>query len=129
MPGRRFGPSSSSWQTNRTAAGRTPAKELPAEDRRRRGDIERFDRAIPGNPHQLFASARNLRRKPVLLVDDVLLELDPGKKSAFLARFPSYEQAFFTFLPDEGWRSYRTPDTLVLEVEAGDFLEPGELLR
>jgi DNA replication and repair protein RecF len=56
-------------------------------------------------------------------VDDVLLELDPIKKSAFLARFPRYEQAFFTFLPDESWRSYRTPDTLVLEVEAGDFRE------
>ncbi len=60
-------------------------------------------------------------RKPVLLVDDVLLELDPGKKSAFLARFPPYEQAIFTFLPDESWRSYRTADTMVLEVEAGDF--------
>jgi DNA replication and repair protein RecF len=60
-------------------------------------------------------------RTPVLLVDDVLLELDPGKKSAFLARFPSYDQVFFTFLPDEAWRSYCTPDTLVLEVEAGDF--------
>jgi DNA replication and repair protein RecF len=65
-------------------------------------------------------------RKPVLLVDDVLLELDPGRKSAFLARFPGYDQAFFTFLPDEGWRSYRTPDTLVLEVEAGDFRASGE---
>jgi DNA replication and repair protein RecF len=67
-------------------------------------------------------------RKPVLLVDDVLLELDPVKKNAFLARFPPFEQAFFTFLPDESWRSYRTPDTLVLGVEAGDFRpfeEPG----
>ena len=66
---------------------------------------------------------------PVLLVDDVLLELDPGRKRAFLARFPRYDQAFFTFLPDESWRSYRTPDTLVLEVEAGDFRETGEPLR
>ena len=68
-------------------------------------------------------------RKPVLLVDDVLLELDPEKKSAFLARFPGYDQAFFTFLPDESWRSYRTPDTLVLEVEEGDFRTPGESMR
>jgi DNA replication and repair protein RecF len=60
-------------------------------------------------------------RKPVLLVDDVLLELDPVKKSAFLERFPPYEQAFFTFLPDEGWRSYRSADTMVLRVENGDF--------
>lgn len=68
-------------------------------------------------------------RKPVLLVDDVLLELDPEKKSAFLARFPGYEQAFFTFLPDEGWRSYRTPDTLVLEVAGGEFRTTGETIR
>ncbi len=62
-------------------------------------------------------------RPPVLLVDDVLLELDPGKKSAFLARFPRYDQAFFTFLPDESWRSFRSADTLVLDVENGDFRE------
>jgi DNA replication and repair protein RecF len=65
----------------------------------------------------------------VLLVDDVLLELDPEKKRAFLGRFPSYEQAFFTFLPDEGWRSFRTPDTLILEVEGGDFRVSGEMIR
>jgi DNA replication and repair protein RecF len=65
-------------------------------------------------------------RKPVLLVDDVLLELDPGKKSAFLERFPAYDQAFFTFLPDERWQSFRTPETMVLEVRAGDFLGFGE---
>jgi DNA replication and repair protein RecF len=74
-----------------------------------------------------YLSGRN-SRKPVLLVDDVLLELDPVKKSAFLARFPPYEQAFFTFLPDESWRSWRTVDTMVLRVENGDFCrleEPG----
>jgi DNA replication and repair protein RecF len=67
--------------------------------------------------------SRRTSRKPVLLVDDVLLELDPVKKSAFLARFPPYEQAFFTFLPDESWRSYRTAETMVLRVEEGDFCE------
>jgi DNA replication and repair protein RecF len=69
-----------------------------------------------------FLSARTGRR-PVLLLDDVLLELDPGKKRAFIARFPPYEQALFTFLPDESWQSFRTPDTLVLTVERGDFLQ------
>ncbi|MGA2975329.1 MAG: DNA replication and repair protein RecF [Spirochaetia bacterium] len=67
-----------------------------------------------------FLAARTGRR-PVLLLDDVLLELDPGRKSAFLSRFPPYEQAFFTFLPDESWQSYRTPETLVLTVERGAF--------
>ena len=74
-----------------------------------------------------YLSERTSRR-PVLLVDDVLLELDPEKKRAFLARFPGYDQAFFTFLPDEGWRSYCTEDTLVLEVERGDF-RPADALR
>jgi DNA replication and repair protein RecF len=60
-------------------------------------------------------------RRPVLLLDDVLLELDPVRKRAFIARFPSYDQAFFTFLPDESWQSYRTGDTLVLSVDRGSF--------
>jgi DNA replication and repair protein RecF len=68
-----------------------------------------------------FLAART-GRKPILLLDDVLLELDPGRKRAFIARFPPYEQAFFTFLPDESWQSFRTPDTLVLKVASGDFL-------
>jgi DNA replication and repair protein RecF len=67
-----------------------------------------------------FLTART-GRAPVLLLDDVLLELDPGRKRAFLSRFPPYEQALFTFLPDEGWQSYRTRDTLVLTVEDGEF--------
>jgi DNA replication and repair protein RecF len=75
-----------------------------------------------------FLSQRTAR-KPVLLVDDVLLELDPEKKKAFLARFPDYDQAFFTFLPDESWRSYRTPETLVLEVKEGDFHPSRESTR
>jgi DNA replication and repair protein RecF len=93
-----------------------------------------------GRDYQPFASTGQLRlcalalrvaqaryvsdriaRRPVLLVDDVLLELDPATRNAFLARFPTYEQVVFTFLPDESWQSARTDDTLVLEVEAGDF--------
>jgi len=60
-------------------------------------------------------------RLPVLLLDDVLLELDQGRKKAIVERFPGYEQAFFTFLPDETFDAYRTPQTLVLRVAAGDF--------
>ena len=65
--------------------------------------------------------AERTGRRPVLLLDDVLLELDPGRKKAFLSRFPAYEQAFFTFLPDESYLSYRTLDTLILTVEKGNF--------
>jgi DNA replication and repair protein RecF len=67
-----------------------------------------------------FLSDRTGRR-PVLLLDDVLLELDPARRKAFLDRLPGYEQAFFTFLPDEAWQSYRTADTMVLGVEAGEI--------
>jgi DNA replication and repair protein RecF len=67
-----------------------------------------------------FLTART-GRMPVLLLDDVLLELDPGRKRSFIAHFPPYEQAIFTFLPDESWQTFRTPDTLVLKVERGDF--------
>jgi len=74
-----------------------------------------------------FLAART-GRKPILLVDDVLLELDPTRRAAFLDRFPACEQVFFTYLPDESWQASRSADTLVLEVEAGDFRRYGELL-
>ena len=38
-------------------------------------------------------------RLPVLLLDDVLLELDRGKRRRFLELLPSSGQSFFTFLP------------------------------
>ncbi|MGA2614133.1 MAG: DNA replication and repair protein RecF [Spirochaetia bacterium] len=60
-------------------------------------------------------------RRPVLLLDDVLLELDQGKKAAFVARFPDYEQAFFTFLPEEAYASYASSSTLVLTVKGGEL--------
>ncbi len=40
-------------------------------------------------------------KKPLVLLDDVLLELDKTKKIKFIESFPEYEQAFFTFLPEE----------------------------
>ncbi|ORC34610.1 DNA replication and repair protein RecF [Marispirochaeta aestuarii] len=59
------------------------------------------------------------RKKPVLLLDDVLLELDLERRKRFLASLPAYEQAFFTFLPDEPYREYRKPGTLILQVKSG----------
>ena len=59
------------------------------------------------------------RRRPVLLLDDVLLELDAGHRDRFLAALPRYEQAFFTFLPDERFEAYRRPSTLVYTVRQG----------
>ncbi len=70
---------------------------------------------------QALYLTRRTGKKPVFLIDDVLLELDPGRKKALISRFPPYEQAVFTFLPDENYLSYRGGDTLVLRVERGDF--------
>ncbi len=58
-------------------------------------------------------------RMPVLLLDDVLLELDSGHRERFLAALPQYEQAFFTFLPDERFQAYRKPSTVIYTVREG----------
>jgi DNA replication and repair protein RecF len=58
-------------------------------------------------------------RRPVLLLDDVLLELDAARRERFLGALPEYEQAFFTFLPDERFHLYLKPRTLVYTVREG----------
>ena len=58
---------------------------------------------------------------PILLLDDVLLEMDGGKRSRFLSVLPAYSQAFFTFLPEEPYESYRKDDTLIYKVENGQL--------
>ena len=60
-------------------------------------------------------------RQAVLLLDDVLLELDSARRERFLAEIPEYDQAFFTFLPDEQFLGLRRPQTLVYRVEAGEL--------
>ena len=59
------------------------------------------------------------RRLPLLLFDDVLLELDPARRSRFFDAMPEYEQAFFTFLPDEQYQRYRKEGTLLYRVADG----------
>ena len=58
-------------------------------------------------------------KRPVLLVDDVLLELDGEKRRKFLSVMPEYEQAFYTFLPGEPFEKYRKSDTVVYHMESG----------
>jgi len=60
-------------------------------------------------------------RRPVLLLDDVLLELDSARRERFLGEIPEYDQAFFTFLPDEQFLGLRRPQTMVYRVEAGEL--------
>jgi DNA replication and repair protein RecF len=64
-------------------------------------------------------------RDPVLLLDDVLLELDGEKRERFLSVMPAYEQAFYTFLPEEPFEKYKKPDTLVYRVSEGELVVSG----
>ncbi|MDR2662318.1 MAG: DNA replication and repair protein RecF [Treponema sp.] len=63
--------------------------------------------------------SENSGKTPVLLLDDVLLELDGEKRQRFLSVMPAYEQAFFTFLPEEPYKRYCRSDTLVYHVSNG----------
>ncbi|UCG00034.1 MAG: DNA replication/repair protein RecF [Spirochaetaceae bacterium] len=63
----------------------------------------------------------NTGRLPVLLLDDVLLELDSVKRERFIQELPRSEQAFFTFLPDEPFRKYSSDDTMIYRVVSGEF--------
>lgn len=63
--------------------------------------------------------SRNTGRKPVYLLDDVLLELDGERKRRFFSLLPTYEQVFFTFLPEEHLLSVQTDNALIYRVEDG----------
>jgi DNA replication and repair protein RecF len=65
-------------------------------------------------------------RNPVLLLDDVLLELDPEKRRRLLSVLPCYDQAFYTFLPEEPYERYRKSDTLVYAVQGGRIFAQAE---
>ena len=52
------------------------------------------------NAQAVFYTAKT-GRHPIFLIDDVLLELDKGKRERFIATLPDYDQAFFTYLPGE----------------------------
>jgi len=61
----------------------------------------------------------SLERKPVLLLDDVLLELDPEKRKRFIHILPEYDQAFFTILPEEPYQRYKDTGAIVYTVRNG----------
>jgi DNA replication and repair protein RecF len=68
---------------------------------------------------QAIFFSRKTEKKPVLLLDDVLLELDGEKRKKFLSFMPEYEQAFYTFLPEEPYNKYRKYDTIVYYMDSG----------
>jgi len=64
---------------------------------------------------------------PIFLIDDVLLELDAPKRARYLAYLGHYNQAFFTFLPEEkyfgSFFDMNDGKTKVYNVINGDFLD------
>lgn len=61
-------------------------------------------------------------RRPFLLLDDVLLELDPVRRRLFRDRLPESEQTFYTFLPGEETGRIGD-DAITYEVKDGSFHE------
>lgn len=63
--------------------------------------------------------AERSEKLPVLLLDDVLLELDHQRRERFVERLPEAEQKVFTFLPGEPYTGYRNEATVVYGVSDG----------
>lgn len=66
---------------------------------------------------------RSTGLKPVLLMDDVLLELDPDKRAKFTALLPEYDQLFCTFLPGEPYERYMHDSTKIYKIKNGEWYE------
>lgn len=93
-----------------------------------RGDFS--DRASTGQLRLLSLTLRIAQAEyvsamrgtpPILLLDDVLLELDPDKRRRFMDNLPVSEQSFFTFLPGEPFRDYARDETIVYWTDSGRF--------
>ena len=61
--------------------------------------------------------------KPVLLMDDVMLELDPEKRMRLTSFLPEYDQLFCTFLPGEPYEKYKKSQTKVFFIDKGKWHE------
>ena len=68
---------------------------------------------------QATLSLEKTGRKPILLLDDVLLELDGERRRKVLKNLPPFEQAFFTFLPEQALSLEGESAPLRLRVDAG----------
>ena len=72
---------------------------------------------------QAVLYTRRAGKLPVLLMDDALLELDPGKRRRFTAVLPDYDQLFCAFLPGEPYAAYKRSGTMVYEIRGGECRE------
>ncbi len=66
---------------------------------------------------------RLTRVKPVLLMDDVMLELDPLKRQRITSLLPEYDQLFCTFLPGEPYEKYMKESTKIYRIKNGEWYE------
>ena len=62
-------------------------------------------------------------KKPILLMDDVLLELDPDKRQLVTQLLPEYDQLFCTFFPGEPYERYMKEGTKIFEINGGIWNE------
>jgi DNA replication and repair protein RecF len=60
-------------------------------------------------------------KKPVFLMDDVMLELDPDKRQKMTGMLPEYDQLFCTFLPGEPYERYKHSTTRIYHIEKGEW--------
>lgn len=73
---------------------------------------------------QIHSYRQNTNKDPILLIDDVLLELDIVKRGLFLSLLEGYNQAFFTFLPEETYFSQVSREVgLTYRVQEGTFIQ------
>ena len=63
------------------------------------------------------------KENPILLMDDVMLELDPDKRQKLTSMLPEYDQLFCTFLPGEPYERYRRSSTKIINVKDGAWYE------
>ena len=62
-------------------------------------------------------------RNPILLMDDVLLELDQEKRNKVMQLLPEYDQLFCTFLPTENYAHYKKEGTKIFTINQGECRE------
>lgn len=72
---------------------------------------------------QAIFVTRVTESKPVLLMDDVLLELDPDKRAKLTTMLPDYDQLFCTFLPGEPYERYKRDTTRIYSIKGGEWYE------
>ena len=72
---------------------------------------------------QALFYTQEVGKKPILLMDDVLLELDPDKRQSVTLHLPEYDQLFCTFLPGEPYERYQHSTTKVFEIKEGKWEE------